>query len=36
MTRKASKDSTDPSVAIVFYVYHENGEYLGGDIYDEQ
>ncbi len=33
MTREASKDSTDPNTATVFYVYDENGGYLGGDIY---
>jgi hypothetical protein len=32
-TRNASKDATDPSIATVFYVYDENGAYLGGDIY---
>lgn len=32
-TRDASKDATDPSIATVFYVYDENGVYLGGDIY---
>ena len=30
-TRNASKDATDPSIATVFYVYDENGGYLGGD-----
>lgn len=33
MTRNASKDTADPSMATVFYVYDENGNYLGGDIY---
>ncbi len=33
MTKNASKDATHPSVATVFYVYDENGEYLGGDIH---
>lgn len=32
-TREASKDATDSSIATVFYVYDENGGYLGGDIY---
>ncbi|MGI0088475.1 MAG: hypothetical protein ACREBI_11050 [Nitrosotalea sp.] len=32
MTRNASKDTTDPSVATVFYVYDHNGTYLGGEI----
>jgi len=35
MTRNASKDASDPSVATVFYVYDENGTYLGGDIHGE-
>ena len=35
MTRNASKDATDPSVATVFYAYDENGNYLGGEIHDE-
>jgi hypothetical protein len=33
MTKNASKDAAHPSVATVFYVYDENGEYLGGDIH---
>ena len=32
MTKNASKDAPHPSEATVFYVYDENGEYLGGDI----
>lgn len=35
MTRNASKDATVPSEATVFYVYDENGVYLGGDLSDE-
>ncbi|MGC1709563.1 MAG: hypothetical protein WA799_07165 [Nitrosotalea sp.] len=34
MTRHASKDAADPSEATVFYVYDENGTYLGGEIDD--
>lgn len=33
MTRNASKDASDPSIATVYYAYDENGVYLGGDIY---
>jgi hypothetical protein len=36
MTRNASKDAEHPSVATVFYVYDENGTYLGGDIHSQQ
>jgi hypothetical protein len=36
MTRNASKDAAHPSVATVFYVYDENGTYLGGDIYSKE
>ena len=32
MTRHAAKDAAHPSMATVFYVYDENGTYLGGDI----
>jgi hypothetical protein len=32
-TREASGDATDSSMATVFYVYDENGSYLGGDTY---
>ena len=35
MTRNASKDASDPSVATVFYAYDENGNYLGGEIHEE-
>ena len=35
MTRNASKDATVPSEATVFYVYDENGTYLGGDMSDK-
>ena len=35
MTRNASKDASDPSVATVFYAYDENGNYLGGEIHGE-
>lgn len=33
LTRESSKDSTDPSIATVFYVYDDAGVYKGGDIY---
>ena len=36
MTRSASKDASDPSMATVFYAYDENGTYLGGDISSEE
>ncbi len=36
MTKNASKDAAHPSVATVFYVYDENGEYLGGDIHSKE
>jgi hypothetical protein len=35
MTRNASKDAGHPSMATVFYVYDEDGMYLGGDIYSQ-
>jgi hypothetical protein len=35
MTRNASQDATVPSEATVFYVYDENGTYLGGDLSDK-
>jgi len=35
MTKNASKDAADPSVATVFYAYDENGNYLGGEMHDE-
>lgn len=36
MSQNESKHSTDPSIATVYYVYDENGSYLGGDIYKEE
>lgn len=33
--KEASKDATDPSIATVFYVYDDKGDYKGGDIYKE-
>jgi hypothetical protein len=36
MTRDASKDSTSPSIATVYYVYNDKGQYLGGDIYNNE
>jgi len=32
MTKNAAKDAPHPTEATVFYVYDENGEYLGGDV----
>ena len=35
-TQEASKDSTDSSIATVFYVYDDKGVYKGGDIYKNE
>jgi hypothetical protein len=36
LTKEASKDSTDPSIATVYYVYDDKGVYRGGDIYKNE
>ena len=36
MTWNASKYSSDPRVAEVFYVYDDEGVYRGGDIYNNE
>ena len=36
LTREASKDSTDPRIAEVYYVYDDEGVYRGGNIYNNE
>jgi len=32
-TRQATSHTEDPNMAIVYYVYDDQGKYMGGDIY---
>jgi hypothetical protein len=36
LTKDASKYSTSPDIATVFYVYDDKGVYKGGDIYKNE
>lgn len=36
LTKDASKDSTSPDIATVYYVYDDKGSYMGGDIYKNE
>ena len=36
MTKKAMKKASNSSIATVYYAYNPNGEYLGGDIWNNE